>query len=60
MQSGSVGSCAKASIFDHLHYAEVIHYSLASLDRRIDLIICLRNEASSSMLALSFGNYIEL
>lgn len=59
-KSGSAGPCAEASVFDHFYYSKGLHYCLASRDIRTDLVIYLRNEAFSSMLALSFGNYIKL
>lgn len=60
MKSGSVGQCAGTSIFDYLSYTKVIHCSPVSLGERLDSLICLRIEASCSLLALSFGNYIKL
>lgn len=50
-KSGSDGPCAEASVSDHFCYSKGLHYSLASRGMRIDLVIYLRNEAFSSMLA---------
>lgn len=41
VESGSVGPCAGTSIFDYLSYTKVVHCSPASLDERLDSLLCL-------------------